>query len=47
MKKARFIIRERLDAGEQLPQIVAELRDEGYSDDDIDRALKKFNLKLD
>lgn len=41
-----MIIEERIDAGEQLPAIVEELKEEGFSKKDIDKALEVYHLKL-
>lgn len=46
MEKAKKIIQERLDAGEQLPSIIAELKQEGYTKERINTALKEFGLKI-
>lgn len=46
MADLRRMITERVDAGEQLPEIVEELKQEGFSKKDIDKALKEYHLGL-
>jgi len=46
MEKAKKIIQERLDAGEQLPTIIMELKQEGYTKNQINTVLKEFGLKI-